>query len=384
MQLARHSKALVMAVALAGLPVAADAQSPAAPPAGTTRAAQDAAANDLLKRYQSAKDPREAQRAFDELVASAAKSPRAAYLCGVLASQADSVVANRATAQRCLQDAAKKGMVEAQHALAVLLLAEKPGEPRQRAEAEQWLSRAAKSLPESVYLLALLKAERAADPATARRAIVDKAAEAGYVPAQYELARLLHVQGSAESKAAARTWLEKAAAQNHAEASVDLALLIESDGREQDTPRIVALLEAGSLAGSPRGDHALGLRLMNGQGVPIDQERAFELFRRAAARGNVPAMYATGFALSEGMGTGVDEAAAVEWFRRAADHGSADAMFAMGNSYANGWGVGKRMDLANRWYCKAAQAGMEQAIDMVHRGPADQCVIEPRPSKNPT
>lgn len=384
MQLVSPSTALATMLTLAGCVVAAQAQTANVPPTSNARATQDASANALLQRYQSAKDPAEAQRAFDELATSAAKSPRAAYLCGVIAAPASSVVASRATAQRCLESAANSGIVEAQHALAVLLLEAKPGDPQQRAAAERLLKIAAKMLPESAYLLALLKADQAPDPERARQEVVAKAAQAGYAPAQYDFARRLYAQGSAESKAAAREWLDKAVAQHHAEATVELALLIESDGRSEDTPRIVALLEAASLAGSPRGDHALGLRLMKGQGVTRDNERAFELFRRAASRGNVPAMYATGFALSEGLGTGVDDAAAFAWFRRAADRGNADAMYAMGNSYANGWGVGTSPDVAFGWYCKAAKAGSAPAMEMVKRAPAGQCVIEPRQSKGPT
>lgn len=356
-------------------------QNVAKPAAGPARKTQDSAADALVKRYQSATNPREAQGAFDALKASSLKSPRAAYLCGVLASQPGSVVADRATALRCLELAAKAGIAEAQHALAIQLLADKPGDPRQRIVAERWLAPAAKQLPESVYLLALLKAAQAPDPLQARRELINKAAAAGYAPAQYELGRLLRAHDSAESSAAARPWLEKAAAQQHPDALVDLALLIEAEGRQQDMPRIAGLFAAASLAGSPRGDYELGLRLMHGKGVQKDNERAFTLFRRAASRGYIPAMYATGFALSEAIGTGVDEAAAVEWYRLAAERGYSDAMFALGNSYANGWGAGKNMDVAFHWYCKAAQAGNERGLEMVKFTPANQCTIESRHSK---
>jgi len=382
MHIDRHFAALLFVLAVAaGTSAQAQTQPPAT--ANTALQVQDPAADALWKRYESANDPREARRAFDELVALGAKSPRAAYLCGLLAAQEGSVVADRAIALRCLEDAAKAGIAEAQYRLALLLLDAKPVDPKQRAAAEHWLLSAAKELPESVYMVALLRADQSPDPERVRREVVDKAAQAGYAPAQYELARRLHAQGSTESKAAARGWLEKAAAQGHGEAAVELALILEADKREQDIPRIVALLEMAAKAGSARGDYALGLRLMDAKGVKRDTERAFELFRRAALRGYVPAMYATGFALSQGTGTGSDDTAAVEWFRRAADRGNADAMFAMGNSYANGWGVGKSMDVAYLWYCKAAQAGSPPGLDMIKRAGTKECAIQPAHTHKP-
>ena len=371
------STAFVLTLTLAGGLAAADAQEPPAPAAGAS-ATQETAADAVLQRYQSAKDPAEAQGALAELAAMASQSPRAAYLCGVLWAQVDTTAAGRATARRCLDLSAKSGMAEAQHALAVLLIEADPNDPLQRAAAEQWLRASAKTLPESVYLLALLKADQAPDVSRARAEVVEKAARAGYAPAQYELARQLYALGTVESKAASRAWLDKAAAQHHGDAAVELALLIQADGRKQDAARIVALLEISSRAGSPRGDHALGVRLMTGDEIAKDSVRAFELFRRAASRGYVPAMYATGFALSEAIGTGVDEAAAVAWFRRAGDRGNANAMFAMANSYANGWGVGKSEDLAETWYCKAAQAGNVSAIEMMKR--RGRCAIPPAQS----
>ena len=358
--------------------------TPAAAQSASTpvNAAVDPAADALLERYQSASDPREAKRAFDALVAASEKSPRAAYACGVLATQPGSVVADRAIALQCLQRAARGGMPEAQHRLGLLLIDGKR-DPAQRAEAERWLASAARSLPESVYALELLKAEQGPNPESARRAVVEKAAEAGYPRAQFDLARRLYAQGDDASKAEARGWLAKAAEQDYAEAATELALLIELDRREQDIPRIVALLEKGSKAGSARADYALATRLLEARGVKRDTERAFQLFRRAASQGDTKAIYATGYMLGQGIGTGMDEAAAVEWFRRAADRGDADAMFAIGNSYANGWGVGKSIDVASRWYCRAAQAGSEAGRILISRAKTADCEIGDVQSRTP-
>lgn len=373
--------AIVIALGMAaGTPACAQTQPP--PTATAPIPAQDPAAEALLKRFQSANDPREAQRAFDELAALAAKAPRAAYLCGVVAAQEGSVVANREVAMRCLEDAAKAGIAEAQHRLAVLLLTAKPIDPKQRATAERWLTSAARELPESVYMLALLRADHSPDPERAHREVVDKAAQAGYAPAQYELARRMYAQGSSEAKASARAWLEKAAAQELGEAAVELALMLEADRREQDTPRIVALLETASRAGSPRGDYALAMRLAEARGMKRDTERALALVKRSAASGHLASEYALGFMLSHGIGGESDESAALAWFRRAAARGHPAAMYAIGNAYANGWGVGESMDIAYQWYCKSAQAGDASAAALVKGNKASDCLLPAVSNRN--
>jgi uncharacterized protein len=358
-------------------PSLAHGQQPSSPPANAG-IAEDANADALLKQYRSANDPREAQRAFEELKLAAAKSPRAAYVCGVLAAQKGSVVADKAVALRCLTDAARADIPDAQYRLAIAILESAPDDPARQAEAERWLARSAAALPESVYLLAKLEAARQPNPELARRNVVEKAALAGYAPAQHELARRLHGEGNESARAASRDWLEKAVAQGNAESIVELALQLAAEKREQDVARVVSLLEQASKAGSPRADYALGLRLLEANGVKRDTGRAFSLIQRAAAAGDAEAQYALGFMIGQGAGVSTDDQAALGWLLRAAENGHLEAMFAVGNYYANGWGVGKSMDIAYDWYCKAAQRGHQTARTFVKRarGPS-ACELAP-------
>ena len=121
--------------------------------------ASDAASEALLKRFQAASDPREAQRVFDEIKAAGEKSPQAAYLCGVLAAQPGGAVADRAVAMRCFESAARSGVPDAPYCVALMLLDEKSDAARE-AEAERWLTTAAQFIPEAVYALAMLRASR--------------------------------------------------------------------------------------------------------------------------------------------------------------------------------------------------------------------------------
>ena len=165
-----------------------------------TAPAADPAAEALLKRYQSASDPREAQRAFDEIRTAGGKSPRAAYLCGLLAAQGGTPVADRKVAMQCFESAAQRGVPEAQHRLALMLL-ENKDDAAQRAQAEKLLASAAQSMQESVYALALLRADRQPDPDAARRGVVEKAAAMGFAPAQYAQARVLYGKETPQDRA---------------------------------------------------------------------------------------------------------------------------------------------------------------------------------------
>ena len=337
---------------------AAQAPQPPVPPA----LAADEPTLNAVQRYRTAHDPAEARRAFDELRARAATSPAAALACGFFAARPGSVAADRDVARSCLTAAAQAGVPEAQYQLALLLLAASgPGAPEQHAEAERWLGRAAPSSPESVYLLAKRRAQREASP-DALSKVVDEAARVGYGPAQRELAHRSMTEGKRDE---ALGWLEKASAQGDAEAAYELATLVAEQRRDGDVPRVIALLEQSAGGGSARGALALGLRLLNADGLKRDTERAYGLIRQAAIAGLPEGQYALGYVLMDGLGTSANEALGLKWHEAAASQGHRDAMYALGNAHANGWGTGKSMDMAYRWYCRAAQAGQEAALKLV-------------------
>lgn len=79
-----------------------------------------------------------------------------------------------------------------------------------------------------------------------------------------------------------------------------------------------------------------GKMYADGKGVPVDLEKAFELFNRAAKLGNPEAMVAVAALYSAGKGTDKNMKAAFEWFRKAAELNYSLAQFSLGIALAAG------------------------------------------------
>ena len=85
--------------------------------------------------------------------------------------------------------------------------------------------------------------------------------------------------------------------------------------------------------------YELGLAYYEGDSVPEDDDKAFELFQKAANQGYAPAKHYLGIMYYEGSGVEQDYQKAMEWYVLAADNGSFDAQNNIGNLYENGYGV---------------------------------------------
>ena len=149
-------------------------------------------------------------------------------------------------------------------------------------------------------------------------------------------------------------------------------------------------------------DYDLGLNLYLGDGVEIDESRAYKLFRKAADRGHTLAKTFVGDYFFKGelgfrkdreeashwyqsarpaltilanqdnpvaqvqygrmyeLGIGVKKNApeAIKWYRKAAEKGDAQAQCALGQSYMEGEGVAQNKVTAFKWYRKAAEQGL--------------------------
>jgi TPR repeat protein len=379
-------RAVACAVALL-VAVAAGAQdkergaAPArsAPTKGATAPAKsgDVEVGAIVARLVAAPDSKDFDAALGELRRLADRgSAKAAFVYGRAAAEGRFMAADPVLAERYLRRAANAGNADAQHALAVLLLAS-TGRERDQKEAIDLLRRSAAAIPESVYMLALVKARMSQDAVAAERQVVAAAAEAGFAPAQYRLgADMLREPPDKAQDAVASQWLQRASDQGQVLATFDLATLyLEGTRIERDTTKGIELLEKASRAGLSRAEYALGRAYMLGEGVAVDHDRGATYIRRAAAKGYAQAEYAMGFAHTNGVGEPVDEAKALEWFRRAAQHGNVDALFAIGTAYSNGYGVTKDPVRAIEWYCKAALAGHKEGIKMVQGRPG--CRLPP-------
>ena len=101
----------------------------------------------------------------------------------------------------------------------------------------------------------------------------------------------------------------------------------------------------------------LGLRHLNGQGVPKDENESVRWFRLAADQGDAPAQGNLGYAYHVGRGVSKDEREAARWYRLAADQGDAAAQGNLGGLYAGGNGVPKDEREAVRWFRLSADQG---------------------------
>jgi uncharacterized protein len=106
----------------------------------------------------------------------------------------------------------------------------------------------------------------------------------------------------------------------------------------------------------------LGNLLMNGLGVPRDEEKARKLFERAANAGN-PRAVANLAGLSGSGGTPSDPQKARAMLMKGAEANSAEAEYQLGMMYAEGTGGPKDDVAARAMFERAAAQGHPEALD---------------------
>lgn len=121
-----------------------------------------------------------------------------------------------------------------------------------------------------------------------------------------------------------------------------------------------ALLRAAE-SGDAKAEFQLGRAYEDGNGVPHDDDRAAEWFRKAADQGNPDAQNSLGLMYTEGRGVERNRDEAVLWYKKAASHGLAEAMYHVAISYYNGEGAEGNLGLAYTWLMAAQKAGDPQA-----------------------
>jgi len=111
-----------------------------------------------------------------------------------------------------------------------------------------------------------------------------------------------------------------------------------------------------------RQGHVMAINMMGrcydlGWGVAVDKARAAQWFKAAADRGLDWGLYNYATALALGEGVAEDKPAALALFRRAAAMGNAKAMNFVGSFHEDGWVVERDLAEAARWYQRAAEGG---------------------------
>jgi len=109
--------------------------------------------------------------------------------------------------------------------------------------------------------------------------------------------------------------------------------------------------------GEPLAQYRLGTLYERGKGVPANAKQATHWYELAAKQGNRKAMHNLAVAFAEGSGEPKDYAQAAAWFTRAANLGLADSQFNLAVLYERGMGVKQSLVDAYKWYAIAASQG---------------------------
>ena len=173
-------------------------------------------------------------------------------------------------------------------------------------------------------------------------------AHQGDPEAQVRVAIRYKFSGKTEAERSSwRDWALKSAAQDFLAAQAFLAQVAVV---EKDYSDALPLLEKLAVKDHGWALAALATSHMQGRGVPIDQEKGYELYLRAAHIAPIYAAFQLAKCYSEGMGTVPDTLAANYWFQVAGDNGNDVAALCIGLCHWMGKDPGVQLSEAIFWY----------------------------------
>jgi localization factor PodJL len=132
---------------------------------------------------------------------------------------------------------------------------------------------------------------------------------------------------------------------------------LDGDGVPVNEAEAAKWLERAANQGEAIAAYRLGTLYERGHGVPAVAAKAVQWYLLAAKLGNRKAMHNLAVAYAEGSGTPKDLAQAAQWFSRAASLGLADSQFNLAVLYERGMGVQQSLIDAYKWYAIAAAQG---------------------------
>jgi TPR repeat protein len=150
---------------------------------------------------------------------------------------------------------------------------------------------------------------------------------------------------------------ERAASDSRAQTLLGVLNHSGLGGIPQDEGKAVEWYRKAAEQGDVQAQTRLGYMYGEGRGVAKDEAKAVELYRKAAEQGNAQAQTGLGVMYAYGRGIPKDEGKAAEWYRKAAEQGHAQAQTRLGYMYGEGRGVAKDEAKAVEWYRKAAEQG---------------------------
>lgn len=152
--------------------------------------------------------------------------------------------------------------------------------------------------------------------------------------------------------------LREAALAGDAGAEYEIGLrYLDGRGIPQNTAEAVRWLERAAAAGVVPAQFRLGGLYEKGVGVKKNLETARKLYVAAAEKGNAKAMHNLAVLYAEGIDGKPDYKTAATWFRKAAEHGTADSQHNLGILYARGVGVEQNLAESYKWFSLAANQG---------------------------
>ena len=140
-----------------------------------------------------------------------------------------------------------------------------------------------------------------------------------------------------------------------------LLLFIASAACQNTAAPSISELSQRAESGDAKAQLELGRAYEDGKGVPQDDERAVEWFRKAANQGNAQAQNSLGVMYALGRGIQRDKEEAVRWYKKAAKQGLAEGIYNVAISYYNGEGLDTNTELAYTWMMLAQRKGDAQA-----------------------
>ena len=114
--------------------------------------------------------------------------------------------------------------------------------------------------------------------------------------------------------------------------------------------------------GDAEAQSILGTMYANGQGVPLNYEKAVAWIRKAAEQGFAEAQYNLGVMHDRGFGVPQNFREAAKWYEKAAEQGTAGAQYNLGLMYVEGQGVQQNYVQAYMWLSLAAVRGDQEAV----------------------
>jgi localization factor PodJL len=156
--------------------------------------------------------------------------------------------------------------------------------------------------------------------------------------------------------------LRQALAASEPAAEYELGLrYLDGRGMPQNSAEAVRWLQRASDAGFAPAQFRLAGLNEKGDGVRKDAQAARRLYIAAANKGHGKAMHNLAVLYAEGIDGKPDYKAASEWFRKASNYGVADSQYNLAILFARGIGVQANLAESYRWFSLAAAAGDGEA-----------------------